>query len=306
MLRSVAKISVASIVATVAAVMLAVFLAGGTATQAVCWALGGALATRIIPILSSFAVAYWPRADHHVPALGARVLTRLIVRESWATLKLFFFYHPFEAMMTRREPRDVVPGEMPVVLVHGFFANAGFWHCVAPSLRAAGWHNLFFINLEPPFTDIDSYARQLQERVEQACLLSGSESAVIVAHSMGGLVARACARRAPRRIHRMICLGTPHHGTVMAWLVGWKTTRQMRPGSDWLHRLNMDGSDNERITNLFSEHDNIIVPQSSAALQGAKNLSVRAVGHLEMAFSPALRRMLCDVLGRIEPAPPAR
>ncbi|MGA8258946.1 MAG: alpha/beta fold hydrolase [Arenicellales bacterium] len=301
-----AQISVGSIVATVAAVTLVVFLAGGTATQAVCWALAGALATRIAPILSSFAVAYWPRADYHVPVLGARVLTRLIVRESWATLKLFFFYHPFEAMMTRHEPRGVIPGEMPVILVHGFFANAGFWHHIAPALRAAGWHNLFSINLEPPFAGIDSYARQLQERVEHACLRSGSDSVVIVAHSMGGLVARACARQAPRRIHRMICLGTPHHGTVMAWLVGWKTTRQMRPGSDWLRRLNIEGSDNERITNIFSEHDNIVVPQSSAALQGAKNVSVRAVGHLEMAFSPVLRRMLCDVLDQIEPAVPAR
>ena len=306
MLRSVAQVSIAATIATLMAVILIVFLVGGTGAQALCWAVGAMLATRVMPILASFPVAYWPRRDHRVPALGMLMLTRVVAREIWATMKLFFFYHPFEGVMARREPGRVTPGETPIVLVHGFFANAGFWHRIEPALRAAGWHNLYSINLEPPFTAIDGYARQLRERVEYACLQSGSDSAVVVAHSMGGLVARACARQVPGRIHRMVCLGTPHHGTWMARLVGWKTTRQMRPGSDWLRRLNMDCSDNKRVTNIFSEHDNIIVPQGNAALEGADNLSVHAVGHLDMAFSPVVRRMLCDLLDQIGPALPAR
>lgn len=35
----------------------------------------------------------------------------------------------------------------------------------------------------------------------------------LVAHSMGGLVARACLKHSPKRLGRIVTLGTPHHGS---------------------------------------------------------------------------------------------
>lgn len=281
----------------------AVVLAGGGGFGAAAvWAVVLALATRLVPILGSFAVAWWPRADHRVPPLGAAGLLRTLAAEAWATIKLFFFYHPFETLVSRREPGHVVPGETPIVLVHGFYSNAAFWHPMKPMLRAAGWNNIFSLNLEPLFTSIDDYALQLERRVEEVCVRCGSDSVVVVGHSMGGLVARACARRVPGRIRHVVCLGSPHLGTVLARLVPSVTTRQMRRGSDWLNDLNR-GDPGVPITNIYSEHDNIIVPQASAALPGTESIAMRGVGHLEMAFSTAVRQALNGVLGRIPSAP---
>lgn len=302
MLKTVAGTSLALTVSILVVTAAVVLGRGGSAGEAAAWAVGLALGTRVVPILGSFVIAWWPRAGQRVPPLGAAGVLRVLVAESWATIRLFFYYHPFESHITRREPGHVVPGEVPLILVHGFYSNAGFWHSMSPALRAVGWNNLFTLNLEPLFMGIDEYARQLAQRVEAACRRCGTDSAVVVGHSMGGLVARACARRIPGRIRHVVCIGSPHRGTVPAFLVPSLTTRQMRPGSDWLDELN-SGDPDETVTNLYSEHDNIIVPQKNATLPGTENIALPGIGHLEMAFSPVLRRALIDVLQRIRANP---
>lgn len=302
MLKTVAGTSLALTVSILVVTAAIVLGRGGGEGEAVAWAVGLALGTRVLPILGSFVIAWWPRGGRRVPPLGAAGVLRVLGAESWATIRLFFYYHPFESLVTRREPRDVVPGEVPLILVHGFYSNAGFWHSMKPALRAAGWNNLFTLNLDPLFMGIDEYAGQLAQRVEAACRRCGTDSAIVVGHSMGGLVARACARRIPGRVRHVVCIGSPHQGTVPASLVPSLTTRQMRVGSDWLAGLNR-GDPGGTVTNLYSEHDNIIVPQRSATLPGAENIALRAIGHLEMAFSPVLRQALSDVLQRIRAYP---
>lgn len=304
MLKSVAGTSIALTIAVVAVTAAVVIAAGGGPVGAAAWGVGLALFTRVAPILGSFAIAWWPWDDNRVPPLGAAGTARILVAEAWATIKLFFFYHPFESFVTRREPRRIVPDETPIVLVHGFYSNAAYWHPMKPMLRAAGWNNLFSLNLEPLFVSIDEYARQLEQRVEEACARCGTDAAVVVGHSMGGLVARACARRTPARIRHVVCLGSPHQGTILARLVPSITTRQMCPDSDWLNELN--GSEHGApVTNIYSEHDNIVAPQSSASLPGTESIAMQGIGHLEMTFSPGLRHALNGVLDRICSTPSA-
>lgn len=299
MFKSVAQTTVVLTVVILVVTGAVVLILGGGVMRAAAWALAVTLATRVVPILGSFPIAYWPRRGRRVPALSPAALVRTVAAEVWATLRLFFFYHPFERLVTRHDPDRIVPGRTPVVLVHGFYSNAGFWHRMKPGLRAAGWENLFCLNLEPPFAGLDDYAGQLQERIEEVCAASDSGSVVVVAHSMGGLVARACARRAPERIRHLVCLGTPHGGTMLASLVPSETTRQMRSGGEWLRELNTHDVESCAITNLYSEHDNIVVPQINASLPGAENVPLQGIGHLEMAFSPRLLQIVTETLSRV-------
>lgn len=300
MLRTVAGTSIGLTVTILVATAAVVLASGGGPGAALLWAVILAVLARLFPILGSFAIALWPRGDHRAPPLGAAGLARVLAAEGWATVRLFFYYHPFESLVTRKDPERVVPGEIPIVLVHGFYSNAGFWHSMKAALRSAGWNNLFSLNLEPILASIDEYARQLEDRIAEVCRRCGTDSVIVVAHSMGGVVARACARRAPGRIRHLVCLGSPHQGTVLASLVPSITTRQMRRRSDWLNDLN-SGDAGVMITNIYSEHDNIIVPQTSAALPGTENIALRGLGHLEMAFSPVLHQVLNGVLERMRP-----
>ncbi|HVS75396.1 MAG TPA: hypothetical protein VHE11_00570, partial [Steroidobacteraceae bacterium] len=126
------------------------------------------------------------------------------------------------------------------------------------------------------------------------------EPAAIVAHSMGGLVARAALRRArPGLIGRIITIGAPHHGTTVACLFRWPSALQMCPGSRWLDDLNasQEGHWAVPVTTLYSLEDNLILPAISSRLEGARAHELRGLGHLTLLRSPqVLDRVVSELL----------
>ena len=245
---------------------------------------------RILLALLSFLVAWWFGIRHQPPTLTVSEALTLITREIIAFFKLFFVYHPFEALLNRHEPS---PGsdntsDVAVLLVHGFFANAGCWCKFKLELQSQNIQALYSLNLDPIFANIDDYADQLAQRVRQVCSHSGQSKVVLVGHSMGGLVCRAYARKyGVEAIRQIITLGSPHHGTVLAYLLGGVNVKQMRPQNAWLSKLNAAVIDIPQTT-LFSLHDNIIAPQNSSKLPGAQEIVLTGIGHLSMVFSSEL------------------
>ena len=116
----------------------------------------------------------------------------------------------------------------------------------------------------------------MQRAVETLCAAAGAPKLVIVAHSMGGLVARAWLRKhGGARLARVITLGTPHHGTCLASFgVGRNAAQMRRAGpadgleSEWLRALAAGESAATRalVTSIYTHHDNIISPQTSSFL----------------------------------------
>src|SRR5471030_1662092 len=176
------------------------------------------------------------------------------------------------------------PRGLPVLLIHGYGCNGGYWRPLSARLRAAGISH-YAIDLEPPTAGIDDYVPQVQAASEMLRAASGADSMVIVAHSMGGLVARAWLRRhGDARLACLITLGTPHHGTALARLGLGRNARQMRRDGDWLPALSGAETAARRaaITSLFSHHDNIVAPQESCRLPGARNVEFAGIGHVEL------------------------
>ena len=187
---------------------------------------------------------------------------------------------------------------LPVLLVHGYACNSGYWRqlCALLEQRHISHHAL---DLEPLGAAIDDYVPQLQRAIEALRARSGSLDLIIVAHSMGGLVVRAYLRaHGGAHIARVITLGTPHHGTHLAQFGIGSNTRQMRPDGHWLATLACGESAAQRalLTSIFSHHDNIVAPQTSCRLQGAKNIEFGGVGHVAMGRD---RRILQCVLDEI-------
>ncbi len=231
--------------------------------------------------------------------IGMRGWLRLLYAEVWAVLRVFFVLHPLEPWLNRPEPPVPATGT-PVLLVHGFFSNGGYWWGIKRYLRRNGIVALYTLNLEPLFADIDELAEQLAQRVAAIRRASGRPRVVLVAHSMGGLVCRAYLQRngAAGHVARLVTLGTPHAGTVLARLLPGPNLRQMRPRSGWLMALRERerGGPAVATTCIYSVHDNIIAPQDSGTLPGAKNIPVAGVGHLEMTFSPIIQDLVLQTL----------
>jgi pimeloyl-ACP methyl ester carboxylesterase len=92
-----------------------------------------------------------------------------------------------------------------MVLVHGAFSGAWNWEPVLPGLRAAG-HEVETLDLPgqgddtTPVSDVslDRYASRVCEQLKQG------PPAVLVGHSMGGMVVTQAAARLPQQITALI------------------------------------------------------------------------------------------------------
>ena len=187
-------------------------------------------------------------------------------------------------------PRARAGAGTPVLLVHGYGCNRGAFNRLAPRLADAGLQPRFH-DLEPVYASIEDYVPALSACIDELVRSSGVPRIAIVCHSMGGLALRAyVARHGTHRLSGVVTIGTPHAGTVLAYLGLGANGGQMRPGSAWLAEL-------ERVRpgalcipwlSIWSTHDNIVAPAESARMAGTDELRLEGIGHLAMLDSPVV------------------
>lgn len=238
-----------------------------------------------------FALAWYHRG--HRPAnmhIGSLDTLRLMTVEYAFILWTYFVLFPLEWWLGRREPPTIERAQNPpILLVHGLLCNGAYWLALQNYLQQRGINQLFTVNLQPNFADIDTYAQQVAERVEYILKTTGASQVILVGHSMGGLVSRAYIQHHGGRkyVAKLITLGSPHHGTYHAYLLPGKNLQQMRPRNAWLAELNAVENQPALVPTvcLFSYHDNMVAPPPTATLANAKNIPFPGIGHVEMAFS---------------------
>lgn len=202
------------------------------------------------------------------------------------------------AMLRPSKPPTDSPGlsparasRRPVLLIHGVACNHSAWNAWRARLERSGFAPVRVVDLEPPLADIEVHAARLEREVRVLFRESGGCKVAIIAHSMGGLVARAVLRRVgPEIIERIVTIATPHHGTVLARFLRWPPPlQQMCPKSSWLNALNAQEESGTPvpITSIYSLEDNLVVPARSAALRHARLIELRGVGHMGVLSSPS-------------------
>jgi triacylglycerol lipase len=241
--------------------------------------------------------------------VGTAGMLRMMWEEYIGLFVLFVIIMPYEAYWMGRDrlalsesrksaSTSSASSRPPLLLIHGYQCNRGFWYWLRPHLEAAGWI-VATHSLEPVLADIDSYADGVEKRIDEVLAETGATQVILVGHSMGGLVSRAYLRcYGDTKVARMISLGSPHHGSRLA-VLGWGPNgKQMRIGNPWLRAL-------ESVTlppgsvSIYSVHDNQVVPQRQCSeLPGIRNVAIGGVSHLGMAFSPMVLRTLLDELER--------
>ncbi|TCS39608.1 triacylglycerol esterase/lipase EstA (alpha/beta hydrolase family) [Paucimonas lemoignei] len=250
---------------------------------------------------------------------------RLYLEEFCSTMITSSWTMPFRAL---RIYIATQPKGIPVLLIHGYGCNSGYWRSMSRALREAGiTHHA--VNLEPVFGDIDDFVPEVREAIETLCRKSGHQRIILLCHSMGGLVARAylCAH-GTSNIAKVITLGTPHHGTALAEFGAGLNSEQMRwishtqdqhsklregalamvdiaescpagcngmPGH-WLKQLakREDPAHYKLFTSIYSHQDNIIAPQTSSHLPGAYNIELHGIGHVALGLNSRVLQIVID------------
>jgi pimeloyl-ACP methyl ester carboxylesterase len=184
----------------------------------------------------------------------------------------------------------------PVLLLHGFVDNRSAFALLRRSLLRNGWTRVQALNYSPLTTDIRSAAEALGPHIEQICEQSGVPRVDIVAHSLGGLVARYYVQRlgGDARVRTLVTLGTPHTGTrAVPALSPHPLARQMRPGSEVLTELAAPAKGcRTRFVAFWSDLDQLMVPVEAARLEHpdlrTRNVKVTGIGHLSLPVHGAV------------------
>jgi len=209
----------------------------------------------------------------------------------------------------------------PILLVHGMVDNRAIFTVLRRRLHGRGFGTVVTVNYSPVTNDIREAARCLAEEVEALVARTGYDRVHLVAHSMGGLIARYYVQclGGDERVHTLVTLGTPHAGSLHAHLLPVRLCRQLRPGSDLLTELALPAPGcRTRFVAYWSDGDQVIVPHVSGRLDHpdlhAHNVRIRDTGHLSL---PRVRRIgheIAHLLIRLDPeghalavqAPPER
>jgi triacylglycerol lipase len=250
-------------------------------------------------LLTLFVALRWINTEAPRPAWAD--LGQAWFREVAAAERAFTWDQPWrEWAVPDHLPERAVAG---VVLLHGFSCNRGRWN---PWLRRLRDDGVAFVapTLEPAFGSIDAYADEIDAAVTRLKALTG-RTPVIVAHSMGGLAARAWWRKfgsAYADRPRLISFGTPHAGTPLARFSPVYNAAQMRPDSEWLRTLPAMPD----VDCAWAPCDQIAVPAGTAIQPGSRAHRFDAVGHMSMVFEPAAWALLQTALADSSLSTPRR
>ncbi len=207
-----------------------------------------------------------------------------------------FAYLPFPVFFRTASDRGSGASSGEVILLqHGYIHNGAVWFPTACAVEALGYR-VFTID-QPLYAPIDTMADLLAARIHEIQVKTGVARLTIIAHSMGGLIARAYLRKySGARVNRLITLGSPHNGTFHAYLAQGTNGRQMRPGNAWLNEL-AQSRVTVPFTSIYSVYDTMISPQDSSRLPEANNVEITGMGHVTMLGGKAMRaeilRALC-------------
>lgn len=200
----------------------------------------------------------------------------------------------------RAPPLEALPddGTRPVVFVHGLAGAPGNFLPMRAWFRARGRRRTLAVAL-PPDRAVEVLGAALADTLASAAALSPDGRVDVVAHSLGGLVARAALLELARRrkgkaclVGALVTLGTPHAGSHLARYANTVTTRDLRPGSPLLAKLEAQlpwrgPPQQPRLVSFWSRADVIVLPAEQATVAGAENVELRGLSHNGLLLRPA-------------------
>ena len=239
-----------------------------------------------------------PRSPEH--RIGLAGVPRYLLGEYRALVADNLFYLPWESVALRPDPPAAPTDRVPVVLVHGYLSNRGYFRPLVRWLEARGVGPIFAPNFPVVFTSIEHFAQELHTAIERIASGCGQPRVILVCHSMGGLAARRYLQeRGEGRIAKLVTIASPHRGTALAAVGMGLNARQMGRGSEFLRGLEEAEARVKpgiATVSIYTPHDNLVSPQDASRLPWARNVAIPGLGHIEIIESERTFTVLLEEL----------
>ena len=175
----------------------------------------------------------------------------------------------------------------PILFVHGWNSSGSAWNTMISRFQADGWTAAELNNWSYDTAQSNATtAGQVRDKVTQILAATGAAKVDVISHSMGALSTRYYARNlgGDSTIDEWVSLGGPNHGTDTAYFCFDTSCGEMRPGSSFLSSLN-SGDETPGAPSYgtwWSPCDEVINPDSSVPLSGARNTQTACMSHSQL------------------------
>jgi len=193
----------------------------------------------------------------------------------------------------------------PLVVLPGLADNTAIFADLKAALDRCGAGPVVSFSYPLLLHDVRKAAARLADQVEQLCGVTGAARVDLVGHSLGGLIARYYVQRlgGHARVGTAVTVGTPHGGTVAAWLLSpMPLARQLRPGSPLITELAGPAPGcGTRFVTFSSEGDELVLPGRHGRFEhpdlDVRNVVLPGVGHLALAADRRVVGEICALFG---------
>ncbi|MFO7576956.1 MAG: alpha/beta fold hydrolase [Pelovirga sp.] len=247
----------------------------------------------LLAVLLSYSICWYEYANSTPELIEQRftrenlaLIPRLLVPEAFFNFMTLLtvplgFFPPRRPQLKR--------GVTPILLLHGLFVNRACWIWFKSRLKRQGFENIVTLNLSGLHSE-EVLTELLAKRIDELRHRLGVNKVHLVGHSMGGIIARNYIQRRGGRdkVDRLVCLGTPHHGSKLTPFSFMPLGKLLMPGSDFLNRLNAEPPPaGVQFTNIYTRKDNMVLPNSSTRLTWGKEVSLDLMGHTSLIYRAA-------------------
>ena len=151
----------------------------------------------------------------------------------------------------------------PVLLVHGIAHNASAFIQMKAKMEQKGFTQIFTINYDTFNRNILMMVEQLSKQVNKVIRVTQVPQIDIVAHSLGGIVARyyMSVGSGRNKVKNLVTLGSSHKGTYLSPLLkpfalNKRLSHDLYIDSPFLKTLQQtELPKNSTITNIYSKYD---------------------------------------------------
>ncbi len=194
-------------------------------------------------------------------------------------------------------------GRRPVVCIHGLSGHPRNFFGLRVFLRLLGRSRFYAFGYDDA-QPLDEAALQLRNAVVEIArvnLLPPDAKIDLVAHSMGGLVARLALLDPDFavRIGTFLTIATPHQGTLAARFLATSRALDLRPDSAIWKKLAAQRpwpAHYPKLITFWSRSDILMLPAETAMMDGADNREIEKITHTGYLTRPRALRMICEAL----------
>lgn len=207
------------------------------------------------------------------------------------SLAITFWCYPLGYFKHYLEPRPPDPAcpRPPVLLIHGLYHNPSAWILFRRRLNKAGYANLYTFGYSSWNSSFFEILSRLEGTLEQVSNRHGGRRVILLGHSLGGLLARACIERKRNipRVAAVITLGTPHQGSRLAGLGVGRLARSLVYRGKLIEEMERRRTPNNiPCTAILTPMDNMVFPKEALRVPfpGWEHIETLPVSHVWLLY----------------------